>query len=195
MKHPYERLQQARIEAGYASAAEAARAMGIAPTSYVNHENGYRPLTRSAERYARFFRVSLDWLVTGRGNMRGAPRIPLYGAVGAGARVDSWHPAGQGQADDIDLPDLAHAGALRVSGDSQWPKWLEGDIVLFDTRPLSPRETVNSYCVVETLAGDRLLKMLRKSQKPGIWLLESHNAAPEEAELVVTYRYLLTLAR
>lgn len=194
MSTPSDRLRVAREAAGYATASEAARAMGVGETAYFNHENGWRGITRSAERYARFFRVSLDWLLTGRGDMKGERRAPLYGAVGAGARVDGWLDGGD-HVDDVDLPDLSHAGALRVVGTSQWPKWAEGDVILFDTRARRPSELVNHYCVVETVDGDRLIKLLRKGPRADLWTLESHNAPPEQAELRAAYCCLLTLAR
>jgi phage repressor protein C with HTH and peptisase S24 domain len=61
------RLQLARERAGYTSAIQAANAMGIAYPTYAAHENGMRGFSRTAERYARFFKVSIDWLLTGRG--------------------------------------------------------------------------------------------------------------------------------
>lgn len=195
MSEPSDRLRKARVAANYATASEAARAMGLREESYVSHENGTRGLSRAAERYARFFRVSLEWLLTGKGDMKGEARVSLYGAVGAGARIESWHPPDHDHTDDIDLPDLSHAGALRVTGESQWPKWLDGDLILFDTRPRRPQDLANCYCVVETVDGARLIKMLRRAAKPGFWRLESHNAAPEDVELLTAYRYLMTLAR
>ena len=69
------RLLQARERAGYASAIQAANAMGIAYPTYAAHENGMRGFSRSADRYARFFKVSLDWLMTGRGEGPGKPAV------------------------------------------------------------------------------------------------------------------------
>lgn len=67
-----DRLKEARELAGYANAADAARAMNIAVSTYQAHENGSRGVTRQAvERYARFFRVNLTWLMTGRGDAKG----------------------------------------------------------------------------------------------------------------------------
>src|ERR671929_183506 len=49
---PYERLQSARRQAGYKSAADAARAFGWNVVTYRAHENGTRGLKRdAAERY------------------------------------------------------------------------------------------------------------------------------------------------
>jgi hypothetical protein len=66
-----ERLKLARFGRDYASAADAARALGVSPSTY--HENAIRGFRRSVERYAAFFRVSLEWLLTGRGPMRTEP--------------------------------------------------------------------------------------------------------------------------
>ena len=70
MKEAHRRLAQARILAGYESATEAAEAMGARPPTYMGHENGSRGFKAEAERYARFFKVSLEWLLTGRGEPR-----------------------------------------------------------------------------------------------------------------------------
>ena len=70
MQTANDRLKQVRAPR-YETAVEAAQAMGIPPATYIQHENGTRgsgSLPRAAaERYAKFFRVSLDWLLTGKG--------------------------------------------------------------------------------------------------------------------------------
>lgn len=64
--YAHERLIEARRRAGYDTAADAARAMGVAEATYFAHENGSRGLSRSAIRYAKFFNVSLDWLLSSK---------------------------------------------------------------------------------------------------------------------------------
>ena len=62
-----DRLKQARIKSGYASAAQAAEAMGVSSATYAQHENGLRGFPASrAQRYGRFFRVAPEWLLYGR---------------------------------------------------------------------------------------------------------------------------------
>ncbi|MCW2309692.1 hypothetical protein [Rhodobium gokarnense] len=55
--------------------------MGVREVTYVSHENGTRGMTADAAiRYARFFRISLKWLLTGEGPKRGdeaEPPAPL----------------------------------------------------------------------------------------------------------------------
>jgi phage repressor protein C with HTH and peptisase S24 domain len=79
-KQPHERLEYARRQAGYASAVSAAEAMGVAYPTYAAHENGQRGFDRTADRYARFFKVSLDWLILGKGpgpgGIEDAPSTP-----------------------------------------------------------------------------------------------------------------------
>lgn len=70
MQTAYERLQRARELAGYETATEAANALGVAPPTYMGHENGSRGFKGKAERYAAFFRVDYGWLMTGRGEPR-----------------------------------------------------------------------------------------------------------------------------
>lgn len=74
MTTPHERLKAARAAAGYAGATEAARAMGRSAPTYLAHENGSRGFPHAAADYARFFAVDLDWLMTGRGDMRARVR-------------------------------------------------------------------------------------------------------------------------
>lgn len=66
-----ERLRQARTATkSYADGADAARAMGVKVSTYLGHENGSRGFSSSASRYADFFRVNLEWLLTGKGPMK-----------------------------------------------------------------------------------------------------------------------------
>lgn len=192
-----ERLKIARTKAGYLTARDAAAAMGVPYSTYSAHENGEKKLTRAGDRYARFFRVAKAWLMDGVGAMQGNLRsIPILGSVGAGATVEQiGDTAAHDAIGEIDLPDPERLGALIVRGESQWPKWIDGDVIIYEREPRRPSELSNRYCIVETISGERMIKMLRRSPKPGLWLLESHNAPPQEAELLSAYRYVMTMAR
>jgi len=61
------RLKLARQAAGFRSAKAAAESLGVAYPTYAQHENGTRGIVREAELYARRYKVSLDWLMRGRG--------------------------------------------------------------------------------------------------------------------------------
>jgi transcriptional regulator with XRE-family HTH domain len=65
------RLKAAREASGYGTAKAAAEALGIPYATYVQHENGRRGIVREADLYARRFKISLDWLMRGRGEAPG----------------------------------------------------------------------------------------------------------------------------
>ena len=68
----HERLRAARAAAGYTTVADAARAFGWNVNTTASNENGNRTYSRTAaEKYARAYRVNLEWLLTGRGSMKG----------------------------------------------------------------------------------------------------------------------------
>lgn len=109
-----DRLRQARIAAGYASAADAARAVGVPEPSYTAHENGSRGFKYDrAKLYSRRFGVSLEWLLSGRGTTETAQPLhnpntetdiqtrPLVGTVQAGV----WQePFDIGEVELVQLP-------------------------------------------------------------------------------------------
>jgi DNA-binding XRE family transcriptional regulator len=88
MDSAHQRLQHARALAGYDGPAEAADALGVKRPTYYGHENGARGFLDDAERYAKFFRVSYEWLTTGKGEPRGA-------GGGLDDRLASLSPDGQ----------------------------------------------------------------------------------------------------
>ncbi len=66
----HERLKKAREHAGYGSASSAAKALGIAVSTYLSHENDSRDFDADyAKRYARRYNVSAEWLLWGEGEM------------------------------------------------------------------------------------------------------------------------------
>ncbi|MEM7619524.1 MAG: helix-turn-helix domain-containing protein [Pseudomonadota bacterium] len=64
---PNERLRKARIHAGYSSGRSAAENFNWPKPTYGHHENGTRNFSSSdADKYARAFRVSTEWLLLGK---------------------------------------------------------------------------------------------------------------------------------
>jgi phage repressor protein C with HTH and peptisase S24 domain len=198
-KTPHERLKMVREKAGYAHAADAARAIGVALPTYTHHENGTSGLSRRGERYARFFGVSLEWLLTGRGEMRGpAPRngIPIMGIATAGAAaIPSAEDEAHAALGFAALPDPDEVFAQRVEGDSMWPRFLHGETIICAREPARPDRLIGRYALVQLPDGRRMIKRLARGTRPGRYSLESHNAPPEhDVELLAAWPYLMTLA-
>lgn len=61
------RLKLARERAGFTTVREAADRFGWSPDTYAQHENGTRGIFRAASAYAKAFKVSQAWLLTGEG--------------------------------------------------------------------------------------------------------------------------------
>lgn len=165
------RLKLAREHAGYRSARQAALSMGWTYPTYASHENGLRDFPQKvAERYARAFRVSPEFIMFGTSPPEWAKEfgeadlveveaptrsLRLFADTDAGA-LRGWlcNPVGGGpQFYVTDLGNLsAQTIALSVSSNEMrakpavvgereiWP----GDTVLIDTehRKVRPGDTV-----------------------------------------------------
>lgn len=85
METPNSRLRKARIDAGFDTQAAAAAFLGVSVDTYRQHENDTRNLggipRKAAMIYARKFKVSLDWLMTGRGAERSSDGLPSEGVL------------------------------------------------------------------------------------------------------------------
>ena len=189
---PRPRLIAARSRR-YSTPEEAAEALGIPAPTYRGHENGSRGLSRNAERYARFFGCSLEWLLTGRGSMTGAPTIPVHGRIGAGAKValdDDGEELAAGEF--VELPSSGAAVAYVVQGDSMIPRFLPGEVLLFDREPSVPSTLVGQYCRVQTAAdGLNFIKLLWPGDGDGRWTLSSHSGAVQSnVQILGAWRWL-----
>lgn len=140
MESPADRLKAAREKSGYESAKSAAEAMGVAIATYIQHENGSRgfPANR-AERYARFFRTTPEWLLYGRDKadnleaVQLGPQLPVQGAVAAGVWKESLqYPEEEWSyftgSPDVRAP-LNHRFGLKVQGHSMDIPYPPGTVI------------------------------------------------------------------
>jgi phage repressor protein C with HTH and peptisase S24 domain len=187
MKEPHERLQAARAAAGYQEASEAARALGIKEPTYLGHENGSRGFKSRADQYARKYGVSLEWLLTGRGQKerrserlednKSRRTIPLVGYVGAGAEA---HFLEAGELGRVEAPDGSTdtTVAVEIRGDSLGPlfdRWL---VAYDDVRRPVTADLVGRLCVVGLDDGRVMVKKIRRSKSRGLFHLISNTEAP-----------------
>jgi hypothetical protein len=187
MSTPHERLRAAREAAGYDTATLAASAMGLPVATYTHHENGTNGLSRSGERYAKFFRVNLDWLLQGRGPMRGAAgmAIPVTGYAEAGKiHINTLPQDLKDVPDVVEFPSGDDLSAFIVRGDSQMPRISAGEIVVYRNTPRQPAEVLGRLVLAQTLDGQTLVKTVSPSTKPNKWRLDSPNAAAIETEIL-----------
>jgi hypothetical protein len=191
-----ERLRTAR-EQFFKSARVAAKALGMPVSTYGAHERAEDPGGRDygpdeAKRYGRRFRVTPEWLLTGRkvgptdgpGGIDGgeeptAPKVPVAGYVGAGAEAH-FYAVAQGDLDEVDAPDgsTKETVAVEIRGDSLgtfFDRWL---VFYDDVRsPVTP-DLVGKLCVVGLSDGRVLIKKLQRSRVHGQFNLVSQTEPP-----------------
>ncbi|MEO9230889.1 MAG: S24 family peptidase [Devosia sp.] len=115
---PAKRLEHARTLRGFSTARAACDFFGWNYSAYTQHENGTRGIVRVAAKYAKAFRVSEAWLLTGEGEPGSAVEIPLLGWVSAGVMMrDDVSDEALGHIAVADLPPGDWI-ALKVVGDS-----------------------------------------------------------------------------
>src|SRR5262249_51055746 len=183
-----ERLRIAR-ERVFKTSRQAAQAIGIPVPSYWQSEPGELPGGRgcdadNAQRLARRFGVTPEWLLTGRGEGIGesepivppdTAKVPVVGHVGAGARAH-FHAAAQGE---VDLPPggTASTVALEIRGESLgkgFNRWL----LYYDSvRRPATRDLIGRLCVVGLGDGRVLIKQLHGGRSRGRFSLRSPNQA------------------
>lgn len=184
MSNQNERLRQARISAGFKSARAAANRFGWTPSTYASHENGQTSNipTELAAEYAAAFKTSAAWLLTGEGERQSTRRLKIHGVVSAGGviQTDVENIDGHDGLGEIEVPFPLPEGvmALQVTGESMWPRYDPGDIIICLTRHRAPEELLGFEACVITDEGNRYLKRLTEANKKGLFNLESFNAAP-----------------
>lgn len=167
------RLRWAREQAGFASAADFARAVRVDPTTYRAHENGQNGYAKYAPDYAARLGVSSDWL------MRGGPQpiiplsaVPTIKSEVAPADLD----VRQLRAASRDLPGVPVLGSaigVRSFDPEQHVELTELDlaeVLDYIPRPASLANDKKAYAV--TTVGDSMWPRFR----PGRRLLVSPRA-------------------
>lgn len=171
METQADRLRTARERAGYPTPTEAANAFGWNPVTYRAHENGQNGLRPDpARRYAKAFRVSAAWLLTGESGahknniLEEAPasgHIPVIGVIAAGV----WQEAEAMYDTGETIPFIPHPRfareiqrALRISGDSC-------------NRIAPDGSYVNTVPLDHALPADGLEGLLRQAEARGVDLM------------------------
>lgn len=146
---------------------ELGKIVGLAESTISQYETGKRqPDNETLLKFAEFFGTTVDYILGGSDpSLHFSPfyaqtdapiRIPVLGSVPAGIPIEAVE-------DIIDWEEIpasmARGGkeyfALRVSGDSMYPKYLEGDIVIVRRTPTCDS---GDDCIVYVNGYDATLK-------------------------------------
>lgn len=174
------RLRDARKNAGFSSALKAAKKHHWTPSTYAAHENGQNGFPPDkAEVYGRAFKVSSGWLLTGEGEAVRQNVVTIEGLVSAGGMIatnaeDVGHDGLYEIEVPFPLPD--DAAAYQITGDSMFPRYDDGDVIIVRRRPVSIQHVLNFESMVTTVDGDRYLKRVVEGSRKDHFDLESFNA-------------------
>lgn len=203
MEEAKDRLQKARLKAGFETPSDAAKAFGWTVSTYISHENGTRGLrTDVATRYAKAFRVKPAYILTGEGSQKApqSPReartVPLVGMVGAGAAAEFFPLTGEH--DEVSAPAEAtdQTVAVEVRGSSLGPA-LDRWLVYYDDvkRPVTDNQ-IGQLCVVGLADGRTMVKILQRSKTKGLFhLLPNASDSPPILDVAVDWAARVTLLR
>lgn len=177
-----ERLKWARARAGFDSPRSAAKHFRWNENTHKAREGGLRDYgVDEAKEYARAFKVSWVWLLSGEGTHERKNIVPIVGLVGLGEEVDYQ---GNGEADlgriELPFPVPPDCFGLEARGESQFPRIKSGEVIVGRWSMRSPEEHLGREAIVKVLDGPYLIKTIRRGTEPGRFHLESHNAPLRE---------------
>lgn len=150
--------------------------------SYVSRlENGERNLSvKNINLFAHALNVEPhEILVQTRELKRHIVRV--MGKIGAGAEItpeDEQVPAEGLYEIEPPFPLPDDAIAFEVQGDSMWPRYDDGDVVICWAQSVVADEALGLEAAVRTTDGRRYLKKVLRGATKGTYDLESHNAPP-----------------
>lgn len=174
-----DRLRKSRLDAGYATAAEAARAFGWHVQNVRDQEADRRGVSpEQAKAYSRAYRVDATWLLFGGATNR--PKsdglVPIIGKVGADPEGRILFSEGQRTGDRAPIPPggTERAAALEVTGHSMRGVADDGGLIYFEDQHMAPTfDHIGRVVVVELETGEVLVKRLLRGEDKGLWDLES----------------------
>lgn len=166
------KLKEIRKEKGITQT-ELAKKLGVASGTVGNWESGKRePDFETVSRLARFFGVSVDWLLGRARSKREILRVPVYGKVAAGIPIEAITDIEDYEEIDVSNAPGEEFIALMIRGDSMEPRMKNGDVVI--VRLQDDCET-GDVAIAMVNGADATCKRVKKSPE-GIYLISTNPA-------------------
>lgn len=157
---------------------EVSRIIGISQTGYSDWETGKNRVdTATLNKLAALFNVSVDYLLGNDDALtQAALRVPVLGSVPAGVPLEAIEDI----IDWEEIPQSMAAGgkeyfALEVKGDSMWPDYLPGDVVIVRKQPIC---NSGDDCVVYVNGYDATLKQVRLNEDHSLTIVPRNQSYP-----------------
>ena len=137
--------------------------------------------TETLTALAPVLETTASWLLEGVDPTATSSTLRVVGRIGAGAEIlpefEQIPPEGLYEV-ELMLPLPRDSIAFAVEGDSMWPRYNAGDVVVCDAKEHDPSAVAGQEAAVRTGDGKRYLKTIRRGTANGTFDLESHNAPP-----------------
>ena len=146
-------------------------------------QNGERRgiTTDTLSALAPVLKTTASWLMEGTTEAPSSSSLRIVGRIGAGAEIlpeyEQLPPEGLYDL-DVALPLSPDTIAFVVEGDSMWPRYNAGDVVVCSDAEHDPAMITGREAAVRTGDGKRYLKTIRRGKEQDTFDLESHNAPP-----------------
>ena len=164
------RLKELRKKNGL-SQAKFAKQINVAQNTVSNWENGNRSIdSEKAIAIAEFFGVTIDYLLGNNIDNNIEPislpkdvvKIPVLSRIPAGIPIEAIEDV----LEYIEIPEEMTRGgkeffALKIQGDSMYPEYLSGDIVIFE---VSPTCETGDDCAVMVNGDDATFKRIERKE-------------------------------
>lgn len=157
---------------------ELAKQIGIGQSGYSDWERGITRIdSESLAKLSALFSVSVGYILGEDENERESfRRVPVLGSVPAGIPIEAIEDIIEWE----EIPDSMCAGdkeyfALEVKGDSMWPDYLPGDIVIVQRQPCCESGDV---CVVYVNGYDATLKQVKVDENGYVSLIPQNPEYP-----------------
>ena len=157
---------------------ELAKQIGIGQSGYSDWERGITRIdSESLAKLSALFSVSVGYILGEDENERESfRRVPVLGSVPVGIPIDAIEDI----IDWEDLPESMFTGdkeyfALEVKGDSMWPDYLPGDIVIVQRQPCCESGDV---CVVYVNGYAATLKQVKVDEDGSVSLIPQNPEYP-----------------
>ncbi|MCI0467049.1 MAG: S24 family peptidase [Beijerinckiaceae bacterium] len=180
----------ARIESRLAAVGLSAHAASLAARRPDAIRNLKRAVTNHDRRgittetlmaLAPVLKTTAAWLLEGAGEHSPGNLVRVAGRIGAGAEIlpefEQIPPEGLYEI-EVPFPIPPDAIAFQVEGDSMWPRYDPGDVIVCWRQGNNVEEVLGWEAAVRTLDGKRYLKRIQRGAASGTFDLESHNAVP-----------------
>ena len=130
---------------------------------------------------APVLQTTAAWLLEGVGDPASGNLVRVVGRIGAGAEIEPELEQNSRESlydIEVPFPVSAEAIAFEVEGNSMWPRYDRGDVIICGRKASNVEDIIGWEAAVATADGKRYLKRIQRGAASGTFDLEGHNAAP-----------------